>query len=291
MSLLKQKLNPHPWMIPKNGKLNDEQTRILTEKSLFLAVPMYGGMCYGTFASAGIDLCLNMAQLGMKFGRQFLYNESLIQRARNTLTLMYEKSEFEYLLFVDADISFDPKAALEMLLCAHYTKSNFMGASYPLKTINWNGIRAAIAAGVPNERLWHCSGQHVVRFKDGQTVITDYLAPIEVRYLATGFMLIHRDVLDAVRKTEFAYKMNQQMPGVSLGELAYAYFDCKIDEKGEYLSEDYLFSRRCIDVGVKPMLCPWIHLQHSGTIVFDGCLGCSAGGGQFVHNILGEGKK
>lgn len=248
-----------------------------------IAVPMYGGQCMGTFSSALTDLCINMHALGMRFAKQFLYNESLIQRGRNTLTAMYEKEDFDYLFFIDADVSFNAQRVLEMLLAAHYKNASLIGASYPMKTINWEGVRKAILAGVPNEHLWHCAGQHVVRFKDGETLIKDYLAPVEVRYLATGFMLIHRSVLDRIRKTEYAYKLNQAMPGMTLGELVYAYFECKIDEKAEYLSEDYLFSRRCIDAGITPMLCPWIHLDHSGTIVFTGCLACSSG--SYAHAI------
>lgn len=284
MSILKNKLpGAHPWIIARDKKLTDEQAQILSKLSIMIAVPMYGGQCMGTFASSVTDLCINLHSLGIKFGKQYLYNESLIQRGRNTLTAMYEKGDYDYLLFIDADIGFEPHQVLEMLLCAHYTKSNFMGGSYPLKTINWQGIRKAIAAGVPDEHLHHCAGQHVVRFKEQNTTLTDFLAPIEVRYLATGFMLIHKSVLDAIRKTEYAYKLNQAMPGMTLGEIVYAYFDCKIDEQAEYLSEDYLFSKRCVDAGLKPMLCPWIYLTHSGTIVFGGCLCCSAGA--YAHNI------
>lgn len=287
MSKLKDRLEtPHPWLIPTGGVLTKEQSAILNKTSVLIAVPMYGGMCYGTFASCTMDLALNMHALGMTFGKQFLYNESLIQRARNTLTAMFEKGDYEYMLFIDADISFEPKAALEMILASKIGGHKFIGASYPLKTINWDGVRKAIAAGVPNHHLWHCAGQHVVRFKEGETMIKDYLSPIEVRYLATGFMLIHRDVLMAVRKTEYAFKINQKMPGLSLGEIAYSYFDCKTDEKGEYLSEDYLFSKRCIEVCVKPMLRPWVHLMHSGTIVFEGCLACSSGA--YAHAILSK---
>jgi len=39
-----------------------------------------------------------------------------------------------------------------------------------------------------------------------------------------------------------------------------------------YLSEDYLFCQNVRKAGMKVWLCPWMHLQHSGTYVFGGKL-------------------
>ena len=39
-----------------------------------------------------------------------------------------------------------------------------------------------------------------------------------------------------------------------------------------YLSEDYLFCQNARKAGMKVWLCPWMHLQHSGTYVFGGKL-------------------
>lgn len=286
MSILSNKLSPlprNPWQIAPNMQLTEEQAKTLSGMSVYTAVPMYGGMCLGQFTGSITDLYVNFANLGMNAKRQFLYNESLVQRARNSLVHCFLKSDCEYLFFIDADIAFNAQQALEMLLAARLGNHKLIGASYPLKMINWHGVREAVRQGVPDEGLWHCSGQHVVRLKEGQTVIKDWFAPVPAKYLATGFLLIHRSVFDAMRTEKLAYRLNQRMPGCVMGETAHAYFDCLIDETGEYLSEDYLFSKRCTELGIESMLCPWIYLTHTGTISFEGCLTCSSG--SFSHQI------
>jgi hypothetical protein len=51
------------------------------------------------------------------------------------------------------------------------------------------------------------------------------------------------------------------------------YFQAEIDDKSKrYLSEDYWFSQKCQEIGVKTYLCPWMKLSHMGTYVFSGSL-------------------
>jgi hypothetical protein len=39
-----------------------------------------------------------------------------------------------------------------------------------------------------------------------------------------------------------------------------------------YLSEDYWFSQKCQEIGLRTFLCPWMKLQHAGSYVFGGSL-------------------
>jgi hypothetical protein len=39
-----------------------------------------------------------------------------------------------------------------------------------------------------------------------------------------------------------------------------------------YLSEDYWFSQKCQEIGLRTWLCPWMKLQHMGSYVFGGSL-------------------
>jgi hypothetical protein len=65
----------------------------LQKRKLFVATPMYGGMCVGPFAKA----CLDLNTVCMKYGVQaqffFLFNESLITRARNYLVDEFLRSD------------------------------------------------------------------------------------------------------------------------------------------------------------------------------------------------------
>ena len=52
----------------------------LRTRSLFVAVPMYGGMCHGMFCRSTNDLSAMAAHYGIKVQYYYLFNESLIQR-------------------------------------------------------------------------------------------------------------------------------------------------------------------------------------------------------------------
>ena len=75
---------------------------------VFLATPMYGGMCTGTYTSALMQTPLAFSQAGIQLYYTYMMNESLITRARNSLTYDFLASNATHLMFVDADIGFNP---------------------------------------------------------------------------------------------------------------------------------------------------------------------------------------
>ena len=80
----------------------------LRKARLFVATPMYGGQCHGMYAKAALDLQGVCSQYGIDVRFSFLFNESLITRARNYLVDEFLRSDFTHLLFIDSDICFDP---------------------------------------------------------------------------------------------------------------------------------------------------------------------------------------
>ena len=61
------------------------KTEDLKQKSLFVATPMYGGMAHGLYIKSCLDLQSTMSRYGIETKFSFLFNESLITRARNYL--------------------------------------------------------------------------------------------------------------------------------------------------------------------------------------------------------------
>ena len=53
--------------------------------NLFIATPMYGGLCYGNYMESMLSLQANLIAKDYDAYFSFLYNESLITRGRNTL--------------------------------------------------------------------------------------------------------------------------------------------------------------------------------------------------------------
>ena len=78
----------------------------LRQRKLFLATPMYGGSCAGMYAKSVADLSAMCAANGIELRSYFLFNESLIPRARNYCVDEFMRSGFTHFIFLDADIGF-----------------------------------------------------------------------------------------------------------------------------------------------------------------------------------------
>ena len=126
--------------------------------SIILATPMYGGMCHGIFMKSVIQLFFTLRSNGHTVEFVDIANESLITRARNTLTELFLQSKFDYLLFIDADEGFDAGGVLRMI----NEDVDIIAAPVPMKGINWERIKRASQAGITDLEnhtgLWNFNG-------------------------------------------------------------------------------------------------------------------------------------
>ena len=84
----------------------------LRKFKLFVATPMYGGMSHGMFVKSCLDLQAVCSNYGIETRFSFIFDESLITRARNYLVDEFLRAEgFTHLLFIDSDIHFDPRVS------------------------------------------------------------------------------------------------------------------------------------------------------------------------------------
>jgi hypothetical protein len=112
----------------------------LRKKKLFVATPCYGGMCNGLYTKSCLDLQAMCAAHGIEIKFSFLFNESLITRARAYLADEFIRSGCTHMLFIDSDIHFEPSHVLTLLAM----DKDISGAPYPKKSINWRNIKAAV---------------------------------------------------------------------------------------------------------------------------------------------------
>src|ERR1700744_232964 len=87
----------------------------LRKRKLFLATPMYGGQCLGSFTRSCMDLAALCVQHGIQLYTYFLFNESLIPRARAYACDEFLRSDATNMIFIDADIGFNPNDVIAML--------------------------------------------------------------------------------------------------------------------------------------------------------------------------------
>lgn len=233
-----------------------------TQFSLFVATPCYGGQCLTHYLHGVMGLQEVCAKLGMGFRLQTLSNESLVQRARNTLVAEFLRSACTHLLFIDADIGFDPLDVMR-LVCA---QKPIVAGVYPKKNVNWPAVNAAAAIGQTDLARFAADYNLNLERGDGNTVTVSGEL-LRVKDAATGFMLIARDVFDQMRAAlpEIAYISNSQG---TAGQTHHAFFDCFVDESGTYLSEDWAFCRRWQKMGGEIWIDPRVKLTHVGTHPF-----------------------
>jgi hypothetical protein len=250
----------------------------LRKNKLFIATPMYGGMAHGLYIKSSLDLQTTMNKYGIETKFSFLFNESLITRARNYLVDEFLRSDHTHLLFIDSDIHYNPQ---DVLACMALDK-DVIGGPYPKKSINWGNVAQA-ARSHPNmepRELEQLVGEYVFNVVKGtkQFSVTE---PLEVMEIGTGFMMVKREVFE---KMEKEYPMIRYKPD-HVGQANFdgtryihAYFDTVIDTKesivgggsDRYLSEDYMFCQMWRKMGGKIFLCPWMKTQHIGTYAFTG---------------------
>ena len=219
----------------------------------------------------------------------FLFNESLITRARNYLVDEFLRSDFTHLLFIDSDIHYNPQDVIAMLAL----EKDVIGGPYPKKSINWSNVAQA-ARNHPNlepKELETLVGEYVFNVVSGtkQFQVTD---PLEVLEIGTGYMMVKREVF---HKMEKEYPMIRYKPD-HVGQAHFdgsryihAFFDTVIDTKDSitgggsdrYLSEDYMFCQMWRKMGGEIWLCPWMKTEHIGTYHFKGDMAA-------VANFVGE---
>ena len=123
----------------------------LRKKKIFVATPMFAGQCAGMYTKACIDLATMCANYGVECKFFFIFNESLITRARNYLVDEFLRAEeFTHLMFIDADIHFDPRDVLSLAVLCEDDKP-IIGGPYGKKCIAWEKIVQAVDAGIADK--------------------------------------------------------------------------------------------------------------------------------------------
>jgi hypothetical protein len=238
---------------------------------LVVGTPCYGGQVSHLYTASLLKLQQACTQAGgIHLSVLMQGGDALITRARQNLVAHFlGDAEATHLLFIDADIAFEPAQVFRLLAF----DAEISAAVYPIKRIDWPRVQRQAASKPAN--LEAAALSYVLEFDDPARIDTrDGFA--KARYAGTGFLLIRRAALLKLiaAHPELRYtREHQQIDPLAGSPWRYALFDCLIDQAtGTYLSEDYSFCRRWRALGGDI----WIDLQsrltHIGSVPFAGDL-------------------
>lgn len=199
--------------------------------SILICTPCYGNMVTSSFAKSCLDLQLELIHHGIVHEFLFRGNESLVHRARMGMTKTFLDSDYDNMMWIDADMDFKPDDVEKIF-----------------------ALNADISVGV--YRMKH-EGSLFAAWVDGELVtdLDKFDGPVEVDYAGTGFMLIKREVLEDLSAKVPKYENEvKDIP---------ALYQTPIHD-GILLSEDYFFCKLARDNGYKIIMDPSVRPGHWG---------------------------
>jgi len=221
------------------------------KKKLFIAAPMYGGQCAGMFCKSTNDVAALFRAHGIEVKFYYLFNESLITRARNYCADEFLRSDCTHMMFIDSDIGFNAQDVLALLaiIDGHPDINDgkpfdVLTGPYPKKCISWEKVKQAVDAGFADEDpevLNKFVGDYVFNPAEGKNQIK-LDEPQEVMEGGTGFMMIRRETLEKFQETypQFMYKPDHVRTEAFDGSREImAFFDALIDDKSQNLVPEF----------------------------------------------------
>jgi len=235
--------------------------------SLAVATPCFGGQISVVYAESIFKLQRVLrATTDIDLKILLKDGDALITRARASLAAQFlDDPAATHLLFIDADIGFDPAQVLRLIHCG----ADMCAAIYPIKRIDWEKVRTAVQSGRTDPAA--ACLNYVFEVPDPDAVIAR-AGFIRIRYAGTGFLMIRREALERMcaQYPHLQYRRDHSVEAVTSSNNRYALFDCMIDETGTYLSEDFSFCRRWTDMGGEIWADLNSALNHVGPMVFRG---------------------
>lgn len=224
------------------------QSYDLAGRSLFIGIPAYDFKVSLKLAVSLAKLAQQLPQHGIDLQIGSICGCSVVSRARNLLVKDFLDSSCTDLMFIDADINFEPDHVLRLMA--------------------WAGDpRMAIVGGVPRTRK--TNKVYIAQLdQDDEGLTMNSMGLVRAKRIATAFMLIRREVLERLVSENPQWNYYDHSTDRHLN----AVFDFLVTEEG-YMGEDYLFCDRAREIGYQVWIDPTITLGHMGVQEYEGDFG------------------
>lgn len=163
--------------------------------------------------------------------------DSLVSRSRNVLAAEFLKTDCTHLLFIDTDLIFSPDHVARLV---SHDKDIVCGL-YPKKQRKLAWVCNMIAGEEANENGLQ-----------------------RIKYAGTGFLMIHRRVFESMiaAHPEIAYNPDAEEEGSKWDLFPVGVY------KKRYLSEDWFFCQRALDLGFDVWADTRVILKHVGEMIY-----------------------
>ena len=188
--------------------------------SVFIAMPCYDSVKINSMLSI-FKLIQQLGKSGIEVGIHTM-KSPLIHQARNYLTSVFLTTQYQYMLFVDSDVEFEPEAVVRMIVA----KKNIVCTPYRVKSPDLD------------------KPTYPVEFKNPKDILVLAGGLVEIEAGPTGLMLIDRKVFEKIIKNHPDLKIKNKAvpaPGAS-HEFYYNFFDFGFID-GYAMGEDVSFCK------------------------------------------------
>ena len=211
---------------------------MVAQPNLKILTPAYMGNLTTIYFHGMLNFASYAMGNGIPFSVETLPNCSLISLGRNImLGRVMKDPDWTHIMWIDSDIEFSPECIHSMIL----DDKPIIGGFYPKK-----GLPVDFASSpMPN----------------GEDTETSF----ETDYVATGFMLIKREVVEAMMEAYPERKFKYQ-DELEFYDLFSPYIDH--DNGSLYLTEDYAFCKLARAIGYKSYMSKRFVLGHHGVFTF-----------------------
>ena len=223
--------------------------------TVYIAMPCYDSVKIETMLSV-LKLVQKMNQSGVQIGINTI-KSPLIHQARNYLTSVFLTTEYQYLLFIDSDVEFEPEAVAKMLVA----QKDIICTPYRVKAKELN------------------KDIYTVEFKNPKDIPILPGGLVELEAGPTGLMLIDRKVFKKIIKNHPELKIkNEAVPNAGdTHTFYYNFFDFGFKD-GYAMGEDVSFCRLARKNNFKIYANSESLTKHHGSYAWEGKFGESLNG-------------
>lgn len=205
-------------------------------RKVLIATPSYDGKIDVWYANSLAQTILLGVQNNIFFHAIYMSYDALVQRARNDLVRIAIENDYDDILWIDADMEWDPEKAVELIESDH------------------DVIGLPVIKKSPHDEAYN------VRVKPEDLAI-GLNGLIDVQSLGTGFLKMSRKA--------FEYLWDNSEPYISNSKDCRWIFDVKIQD-GHIISEDVIVCQKLSQGGFNIYVDPSSTCNHIGNMKFTG---------------------